>query len=418
MRCRNICVGILIVLGIQLASGLSEPGEVELAQYHQFVITSVSPVEFYPSDIKTINITMQNIYNYSAFGVSTAIDKDKVDPIKITHELQKFVGNEIGGNQNFTIQYEIYIKDTVAKGTYYIPLTVLWSTVADGTVKRQEDLYVGIKVAENPEVIKIDTVNITTIPEHVKPGDTFKLKVALKNIGNSKLNQIRAVLGVQMPFSSVGASTEQYISVLGPDQSAEALFNLQIDKSAPSRLYNFNFTLEYKDYTNRLQSQQSSLGINVEEVSEVYIQDITLDPTTLNQGSDGLLMVNIANAGTTDVKDVRVTLFGGDKILTQSQNFIGIIHPGPKESSTTSFGVHVDPNIDTGDYGLNIQINYDNVNGEHYSKSSLYIVKISEKDSIISISDETLHDILYAFIFAAMSYGIFLIVGFQIEKKK
>lgn len=406
---------------IQPAMGLFEPGSVETAQYHQFVITGVSPVEFYPSDIKTINITLQNIYDYSAFGVSTVIDKDKADPIKFTHELQKYVGKEIGGNQNFTIQYEVYIKDTVPKGTYYIPLTVLWSTVADGTVKRQEDLFIGIKVAENPEVIKIDTVNVTTIPEHVKAGDTFKLKVILKNIGNNKLNQIRAALDMKVPFSSIGSSTEQYIPLMEPDQSAEVIFSLQADKSAVSRLYNFNFTLEYKDNANRQQSQESSIGINLEEASEAYIQDVTLDPTTLNPDSDGLLMVQIANAGTNEIKNLRVTVFGGDKILTQTQNFIGIIQPGAKSSETASFGVHVDPEIDPGDYGLNIQINYDDVNGVHNSKSSLYIVKVRETSSIIPVSDQTLktlNDTLYAFIFAVMSYGIFLVVGFQIDKKK
>lgn len=414
---RNIYVIILIVLSIQLAAGIAEPGEVEAVEYHQFAIINASPIEFYPSDIKTINITVENIFGYSAFSVSTVIDPKKAEPIKFTQQLQKYVGSEIGANQNFTIQYEVYIKDNVLKGTYYIPLTVLWSTVKDGTVKRQEDLFIGIKVAENPEVIKIETINITTDPEHIKPGDGFKLKVMLKNIGNNKLNQVRAALDVKMPFSSIGASTEQYISLLEPGQSAEVSYNLLIDKSAPSRLYNFNFTLEYKDYANRFQSQQGSFGINVEEVSEVYIQDVTLDPTTLNPESEGLLLVQIANAGTNEVKNVRVTIFGGDKILTQSQNFIGIIRPGPSNSETTSFGVYVDPEIEIGDYGLNIQINYDDVNGKPNSKSNLYIVKISEESSIIPISEETFYNMLYAFLFAVMSYGIFLVVGFQIEKK-
>ncbi len=396
--------------------GVSEPGEIEPAKYHQLVITDVSPIEFYPSDVKTINITVQNIFGYSAFGVSTQIDPSKADQIKFTHELQKYVANELGPNQNITIQYEIYIKDNVVKGTYYIPITVLWSTVKDGTVKRQEDLYIGIKIVENPEVIKIDTVNITTIPEHINPGDTFKLKVTLKNIGNNKLNQIRAALDVKLPFSSVGTSTEQYIPLLETDRSEEIIYNIQVDKLATSRLYNFNLTLEYKDYTNRLQTQRNSFGINIEELSEIYIQDVTLDPTNLNPGSEGLLMIQVANAGTNGIKNVRVTISGGDKILTQTQNFIGIIRPGASES--TSFGVNVDPQAKIGKYGLNIQINFDDANGQHYSKSNLYIMRIDKKDSIIPVSDETLSSMFYAFIFVVMSYGIFLVAGFQLDKRK
>lgn len=418
MQSKYVLTIILLISIIHPAMGLLEPGEVETAKYHQFVVTGVAPIDFYPSDIKTINITIQNVYNYSGYSVSTVIDPAKADPIKFTQQLQKYVGNEIGGNQNFTIQYEVYIKDTIPKGTYYIPLSVLWSTVKDGTVKRQEDLFIGIKVAENPDVIKIETVNITTTPEHIKLGDSFKLRIALRNIGNNKLNQIRAAIDVRFPFSSIGSSTEQYVALLEPGQSSEVEYSLLIDKSAPSRVYNFNFTLEYKDITNRLQSQAGSFGINVEEVSEVYIQDVTLDPTNLNPESEGLLMVQVANAGTNEVKNVRVTVFGGEKLLTQTQNFIGIIRPGAINSETTSFGVLVDPEIEIGEYGLNIQINYDDVNGEHRSRSNLYIVKISEESSIIPVSEETLNDMLYVFLFAAMSYGIFILVGFQINKKK
>ncbi len=265
---------------------------------------------------------------------------------------------------------------------------------------------------ENPEVVKIETVNVTTIPERINPGDTFKLKIVLKNIGNNKLNQIRAAIDVYRPFSSIGSGTEQFIPLLEPGQSNEIMFNLKVDKSAVSRQYNLNFTLEYKDYTNRLQSQQNNFGINVEEISEVYIQDITLDPTTLKPGSEGLLMIQLANAGTNEIKNLRVTIFGGDKILTLPQNFIGVIRPGTSASETTSFGVSIDPDLDPGNYGLNIQVNYYDVNDKQYSRSNLYIVKIDEKKSIIPVSG-----IIYAFIFITMCYGIFLMVGFQIEKR-
>jgi len=130
-----------------------------------------------------------------------------------------------------------------------------------GTVQQQEDLLIGIIVTENPEVIKIDTVNITTIPAHIKSGDEFKLIVLLKNIGNSKLNQIRANLDLKTPFSSIGSSTEQYISLLEPGMSAEVLYNIIIDKSATSRLYNFNFTLDYKDASNRQQYSPEALEL-------------------------------------------------------------------------------------------------------------------------------------------------------------
>jgi len=393
--------------------GTGEPGTYETIPAHQFVIVNASPVDFYPSDIKIVSITLQNIFGYSAYDVSTVIDPSKADPIKFTSELQKYAGGEIGPKQNATIQYEIYIKDSITKGTYYIPVTVLWTTTRDGTVKRSEDLIIGITVAENPEIIKIETQNITTVPKNIKAGEPFQLKIVLKNIGSTKLNQIRTILDVKMPLSIIGSSTEQYIPVLEAQQASEITYNLLMDKSATSRLYNINFTLEYRDYTNRLQSQQIGFGINIEEQSQVYIQDVTLEPTTMNPKSEGLLMIQLANAGTNEVKNVRVNIFGGNDILTQNSNFIGIIQPGSASSETTSFGVNIDPNIEIGDHGLVININYDDVNGMHHTGSNLYVMKITSPGSIIPNSN-TMTSILYVFLFILISYVIFLLVGYKL----
>lgn len=412
---QKIGILIIIILSIHLASA-ANPNEFESAKYTQFVVTDFSPLEFYPSDVKTINITVQNILPYSVYDVVTAIDPIEAEPLKFINQVQKYISSEIRPNQSFTVQFEISIKNEIPEGVYYIPLSMQWSSEAGGTMKSQKKLYIGIPVGQNPELIKIDMINITTIPEHIIPNNVFLLKIRLRNIGNDKLNQIRASLDVRMPFSSIGSGNEQYISSLEPDQSVEVVYNLQVDKQAVSQLYNFNFTFEYKDSSNRFHSQHSNFGVNVEELPTAYIQDVTLDPTTLNPSSTGLLLVQIANAGTNEIRNVRVAVFGGEKILTQTQNFIGII--SPQKAETTSFGVHVDPEMELGKYGLNFQINYDDINGKHKSTSNMYIVRIDEEDSIIPISEKTLYNILYSIIFVIMSYCIFLVVGFQIDKKK
>jgi hypothetical protein len=384
---------------------------------HQFIITNVSEYDFYPGETNIINITIKNVRENSVFEVTSNIAS--TEPVKIKKELSKYRQGELFPNQEYTFQYEIYIEEGGSKGVFNLPLSVLWTTVEGGVVQKQEDLNIGIEIIENPEDTKIDTINITTIPKQIKPGDQFELKVILKNIGKSNLNQIKASMEVDLPFSSVGSSTQQYIPLMEPGQSAEVTFNLKIDKNALSRLYNFNFTLEYKDNTNIVKYQTSSFGIDIEEISQVYIQDVTLEPTALVPDTEGLLLIQIANAGTNEINNVRINIFGGEMILTQTQNFIGILRPGTSASETTSFGVWVNPDIEAGNYGLNIQINYDDVNGIHKSKSNLYIVKVDEEASIIeTITGETITGINYMFLFALMSYGIFIIVGFQINKKK
>jgi hypothetical protein len=385
----------------------------------QFVITDVSPAQGNPGDTKTITLTIKNTNpDKSAYIVSTQIKPESVNNVQIEGGMAQFGSNQVLPLDSFHVQYIISIKDSTAKGIYYIPLTCVWATDKAGLVKNQEDLYFGINVIDNPELLKIDTTNITTDPEHIHPGDAFKINVFLKNHGSDNISQIRAILNTDKPFSSVGTSTEQFIPFLKSGQGGIASYSLEVDKQALSRLYNFNLSLQYVDNFNRLQNQQSSFGINVEETSGVYIQDVRLDPTSLYPRTEGLLQVKIANAGTNNVENVRIPISGGDKILTQRQNFIGILSPGSSTAETSSYGVLVNPETEPGNYGMNIQINYDDREGNHFSKSNLYIVKINEPSSIIPVSRSLVQQTGYALIFIILSYGIFLSVGSRIEKER
>jgi uncharacterized membrane protein len=411
---------ILIALFLFFLVSIPHPASGNLpvtpvADYRQFEITAVSPTEVYPSDVKKISITFKNTDDErAAYAVSTIINPD-VTPIQVVGEQGRFGGNLIMPHDSFTVEYTVNVKDNTPKGIYYLNMTAVWSADRAKTQIHQENFYIGIKVVENPEMIKINTVSITTIPEHIHPGDQFEVAILLKNIGNTKLTQIRAFLDAERPFSAIGSSTEQYVPLLEPDQTSETSFRLQVDKQAISHLYNFNFTLEYRDSANRQQSQQGSFGVDVEEVSEIYIQDVRLDPTTLNPGTEGLLMIQIANAGTNSVKNVRITIFGGEKVLTQNQNYIGIIPPGPSASETTSFGVLVSPDAPPADYGLYIQLNYDDVAGNHFSQSNLYILKVSQPGSMIPVPRQYMVYVLYSLVFLVVGYAIFLGTGYRLE---
>jgi len=409
-----ICISLLtIVLCIPLTNG----DFVEKSTIHQFVITEVSPSEFYPSDVKTINITLQNIQEYPVYNISFKIDPSEAEPIKFIDELMKHYNGGLYPGEKYTIQYKIYIEDTLEKGVYYVPLTVMWSTLSYGVVTLvQEDLYIGIEVVEYPEDLKLDITDIIA-PTNIKAGDTFIVKIKLKNIGKKKVDSIKAKLELPPGFASIGSDTEEYVESLEPNSSAETVFNIQVDKQAISQLYNFDFILEYRGENNRLITKNSSFGIMVDENPPVYIQDIILEPTMLTPGTEGLLMIQIVNAGTNKIKNVKISIYGGENLLLQSHNFIGEISPG--NSETTSFGVYVNPEKikipeKIKKYGLNIQISYDDIIGNSYTKSKIYTLSVIKEESLIPISGNFIMILVGVFIFIIISYVIFYITGSRI----
>lgn len=415
-----LCFLLLVMLLITqpvCAVSLESINATPLAAKGQFVITDVSPSEGNPGDTQTVTITIKNInQEKSAYAVSTLINPDKVNNIQIEGGTAKFGSDQVMPRDSFSIQYTIAIKESATKGIYYVPVTCIWSIDKAGTMKYQEDLNFGVNVVDNPELLKIDTTTITTDPAIIYPGDVFSLNIKLSNNGNNKISQIRAILDTEKPFSSMGSTAEQYLSSLNPGDNEVVSYNLMVGKQAQSRLYTFNISLQYIDNFNRLQNQQSGFGINVDESSGLNIQDVRLDPTSLYPGTEGLLQVQVANAGTNNVKNVRIPISGGEKILTQSQNFIGILSPGASTAETSSYGILVNREIEPGDYGMNIQINYDDLTDRHFSKSNLYIVKVNEPSSLIPVPPNLWQQIGFTLIFLVVFYGIFLAVGSRIDK--
>ncbi|MFQ6056661.1 MAG: COG1361 S-layer family protein, partial [Methanosarcinales archaeon] len=276
----------------------------------------------------------------------------------------------------------------------------------------QEDLDIGIEVVENPEDFKLDITDIIA-PTNLKAGDTFIVKIKLKNIGKKKVDSIKAKLELPTGFASIGSDTEEYVESLEPNSSAETVFNIQVDKQAISQLYNFDFILEYRGENNRLITKNSSFGIMLEESPQLYIQDIILEPTKLTPGSNGLLMLQIVNAGTNKIKNAKIIIYGGDNLLTQSQNFIGEIKPGDSES--TSFGIYINPNkIKIGKYVLTIQIKYDDLKGNSHIVSKIYPISIIGGSSLIPISGDFISILVSAIVFIIISYVIFYITGSRI----
>jgi len=414
-------VMMLIIIQPVCADTLPIDNETPTAVMGQFAISDVSPAQGNPGDTKVITITIENIDSErSAHDISTLINPDNVDYVQIEGGMAKYGSDQVLPGESFRIQYTISIKEDAPKGIYYIPITLIWSTSGSGRnrVKNQQDLTFGINVIDNPEMMRIGITNITTVPTLIYPGDAFTINVAMKNTGKNNISQIRAILTTEKAFQSVGSSSEQYIPLLEPGYEGVASYNLQVDKQATSHLYNFKMSLQYVDNFNRLQNQQVSFGINVEELSGVYIQDVRVDPTSLYPGTEGLLQVQIANAGTNNVENVRLPISGGEKLLTQSQNFIGILGPGASTAETSSYGLLINKGTEPGNYGLNIQINYDDLTGRHFSKPNLYIVKVNQPTSLIPIPSSLIQQVGYALVFLVIFYGIFLSVGSRIDEEQ
>lgn len=380
----------------------------------KFCITNISPTEFRPAESSTISITLKNIGNRSAYHVATEILIDDTSPVKVIGKAKKSVGHfthhSIGRDREATVQYEIYVDKYAEIGVYYIPLRVIWGDKPEkeGNMSR-EILNIGIRVIGCAKEAKIDILNVTTVPEVLKPGQEGVLKVQLKNIGYSTINSLKVRLSVAPPFTPIRSDLDEYIATLNPNETVGVNFNVGVDRQAESKHYELNLQLEYEDETARVNLENSTIGIKVKGRPTIYIQEIILEPSKLTRGTSGLFMVRLINTGTEDAEDVKIRISGAKDILTEGHQFIGEIASG--ESQTTTFGIFADKEAKIGKHGLKISISYEDKFGASYANSKIYEISIFPSKPFIP------RKYIYALIaIVALSAIVYLIILVRFKK--
>ncbi len=405
-----IFVIFLLLSSIAITGGIAE----EDSDTSKFCITNISPIEFRPAESSTISITIKNIGTSSAYYVVTEIWIDVDSSIKVIGKSKKSIGPEprlIGMDREATVQYELYVDKDAEIGIYYIPLKVIWSDKFEKGNIFDETLYIGIKVIGSAKEAKIDILNVTTIPEELKPGAEGVLKVQLKNIGYSTINSLKVSLSAAPPFTPLGSDLDEYIATLKPGETVVVNFNVGVDRQAESKYHNLNLQLEYEDETARVNLENSTIGIAVKGEPRIFIQETILEPSKLTTDTEGLFMIRVINTGTESAEDVKIRISGADNILTEEHLFIGEIAPG--ESQTAAFGVSVDEEAKIGKHGLKISISYEDTFGASYSNSKIYEISIFSSEPFIPM--EYIYALIAIVLLSVMGYVI-IAVRFKKEE--
>ena len=358
----------------------------------KFSIVSVSPEELHPSEIETVRITLKNIGNRSAYRVSAEVlvkDLERAgSPVKVLGKARKSVGEPpfyaVGTDSEETVEFDFFVEREAMPTVYQIPLCVNWSDDFDETAEHSDILYFGLRVSGIAASAEIDILNVSTVPEVLRPGETGKIRVEMRNVGATRIRTLKAVLHTEgTPFTPLNADLEEYFYEISPGEDFVAEFDVAIGRSADEAdriYYELPLFIEYSDDFASY-AKNTSIGVEVRGSPNVLIQEIIVEPSQLTAGTEGLFMLTLINTGTLSAEDVKVRIAGGDDLLTESHQFVGEIAPG--ETQTTSFGIKVGEDAEIGKHALNIFISYEDKFGKSYSASKIYEISVYPAEPLI-----------------------------------
>jgi hypothetical protein len=314
------------------------------------------------------SVSIQNREYYDLMDLVATLDAWGMTPIlnpdnKNRRSLEPvYIGN-LGPRSTTTISFVANVKDN-EHGTYYIPMQITGNDTHNNFVMTKN---LELKLTINPDPPSFIVAGLTTT--QIKPGETFKLEVTVKNTGGSTASDIKGTI-----LSSNNIITAQTNGALTTDSlnpGNERIIGFDMITSPTIELgemYNVDLSIEYNDIQNNSHMTTKSLTIKTGEIEPLSPGEIfvvtNMESTDIRAGEAFTLSISLRNVGEKDIQNAFVTVSSSTPFLyhsppgtspgTISTGFIGV-----GNSTIATFEMMAGSDIDQGrEYNCSIIITY------------------------------------------------------------
>src|SRR3989338_835873 len=170
----------------------------------------------------------------------------------------------------------------------------------------------------------LDVTAITSEPKQIAPGETAEITVMVKNKADSLLKDIKFKLdfsSTTLPLAPYQSSSERRIAQLQSNYQNSMTFRIIAQPTATPGLYKIPLNITYYDEQAKLYTINDVLAVTVGEIPKVraYIKKSTV----LQSNGAGKVTLEIANAGSSDIKFLEMTLLPSEdyQLITPSSYF-------------------------------------------------------------------------------------------------
>lgn len=274
-------------------------------------------------------------------------------------------------------------QDAVQK-YYDLPLIIRYE---DGGVEASETVTMQVRViqassgseATDAYVPKVIVTGFSTNPTEVIAGEDFTLTITFKNTSSTgAVQNLKAALSSEGgTFNPVSGSSTLFISNLAPGASSSVSIKLHAKADAAPGSYNVNFALSYdapntKD--NAGVSDTEVVAIPVKQVPKAQVTKMQLQPSEVYVGNDLNVMSTVNNTGKSKLYNVNVKVSDTGSLFVVAEQYLGNLDSG----ATGNVDLYLTPQM-TGSTTINLDVTYEDENGNTYSASQTADVTVMEK---------------------------------------
>ncbi|MDO4438423.1 MAG: hypothetical protein Q4B86_03125 [Eubacteriales bacterium] len=316
---------------------------------------------------------------------------------------------EVARDQVITVDYSMAISSYSASGFYPLSYTVSYRKVPNGTLYQENhEAYVRIRNAsmedKNAEQTdgewnantatkaRLIVEGYTTVPEKVFAGDSFELKLKIKNASENidASNILLTFVSEETQDKSAIFSTESgansfVINSLPAGQTEEMTIVYNSKAGIDQGTYKITIKERYDSPEFKNADEEVAVNIPVYQIARLSTSSFEVMPSSVEVGSESNVMFGINNTGKVVLHNVSVT-FKSDSIK-ENTSYIGNIKPG-ETGNVDAMLQGIAPTADDGK--VTAVISYEDENGKVTTEEKTFELYVSEP--VMDMGDQMMTD--------------------------
>lgn len=322
-------------------------------------------------DRGSVTMQIENVGTENATAATVAFQSKTGNVLFGTNAATSSFVGDWQVNETKTVTVDANAPETAENGTYAVTASVSYDD-EDGTERNSFPMTGGVTVGS-----ATDRFTLSNVQSSLRVGEDGTISMTVTNNGDRVTDAVVHIAGTGMNVHP--QETEYAIGELGPRDSVDVTFPIEVSESAKSAPRQFGFTVSYQS-TDDKQYQTKPLNVQVPIEQERDRFSITPTANTITAGGSGTIELKVTNNGETPVSNVNAKLFANDP-LSASDDEAFVDHLGPGESTTITFGVGVSGSALEKTYPLSLDFKYDENGDSKLSKSYQVPVQATKPES-------------------------------------
>lgn len=230
-------------------------------------------------------------------------------------------------------------------------------------------------------------IESTSIPA-AKAGDTMTIPLTIKNDSRYAAKNISVKLSLrdtsENPFEVDSLNLTQTISTLGSKKDDGVVFKLKVLPYAEERTYALDVNFKYSNTRGSIFSSSETIYVKVTNNKNepmLVIQDIRYSANPVKAGAKMQVSLNVSNMGDLDAEAVKVSVEGLDKegfTLSSGVDSWYFDKIMGNEKENILINLVADDSMESGNYGLNIKMEYKDKRNNSYSNDARFFIRVEE----------------------------------------